>query len=58
MHKRILQGNVMSETTFDDDTQNLTTAVAPDPDDPANEPDSETQTTESHQNTAKKTTPP
>lgn len=59
MHKRKLQGNVMSETRFDDDTHNSSTAVPPDPDDPpANEPDSETQTIESHQNTAKETTPP
>ncbi|KAG8263008.1 hypothetical protein J6590_041780 [Homalodisca vitripennis] len=59
MHKSKLQGNVTSETTFDDDTQNSSTAVTRDPDDPpANEPNSETQTIESHQNTAKETTPP
>lgn len=54
--KRQLQGNVPSETTFDADAQNSTTTFSPDP--PENEPESQTQTVESPQNTTNETTPP
>ncbi|XP_026819314.1 uncharacterized protein LOC113557978 [Rhopalosiphum maidis] len=55
--KRQLQGNVSSETTFDVDTQNLTTTFSPDPDDP-DDPDNENLMIKSPQNTTNTTTPP
>lgn len=56
--KRQLQGNVPSETTFDENLNlmNSTTTFSPDP--PENEPESQTQTLESPQNTTNETTPP
>ncbi|XP_064100404.1 transcription factor Adf-1-like [Macrobrachium nipponense] len=53
--KRKLQGNVPSEATFDEDTQNSTTIFSPDP--PEIEPESQTQTGESPQNTTNETPP-
>ena len=53
--KRKLQGNVPSEATFEEDTQNSTTTFSPDP--PEIEPESQTQTGESPQNTTNKTAP-